>query len=103
MPLTKRERSIAAKFKRYEKLKEKASKLYDDADKLLNEIGKSMLRRSPTFIHTTKSGTESTRVAVRIGEDGLELHCIDHCAGDDVIVGWGHAAVRRYELKTVNP
>jgi hypothetical protein len=103
MPLTKRERSIASKFKRYERLKEKASKYYDQADTVLSEIARAMSRNRMSFKHETKSGTVSTRYSTRIGEDGLELHCIDNAAGYDVILGWGHAAVRRYELKTVNP
>lgn len=103
MPLTKRERSIAAKFKRYERLKDKASAFYNEADATLNQIARAMRRNHPSFTHISKSGVETSRVSVKIGEDGLELHCIDHAAGDDVILGWGHAAVRRYELKTVNP
>jgi hypothetical protein len=102
--LTKRERSIAANFKRYEKLKEKAGTLYDQADALLAKIAGLMRPRGAKLVEvTSKTGNVSHRLIARISEDGRELHCIDKTAGDAIILDWGHAAVRRYELKVVNP
>ena len=102
--LTKRERSIRAKYRRYVKLVEAAKSLYDRADTLLVEIARKMHPRGVKLVkHMTKQGTVTHRLIAKIAEDGQELHCIDHSAGDDTILGWGHGAVRRYELKTVGP
>jgi hypothetical protein len=85
--LTKRERSIAAKFRRYEKAKETAKKFYDRADALLLEIAKGI--KPKTF--------------VRIRDDGRQLHLREASADERGILGWGHGAVRQYDLKTVDP
>ena len=85
--LTKRERSIASKYRKYEKAKEQAKKFYDRGDRLLGEIAAAI--QPKTF--------------VRIREDGRELHLQDNGKGTDGILGWGHGAVRRYELKVVDP
>ena len=85
--LTKKERSIASKFKKREKAKEQAKKFYDRADALTLEIAKQI--QPKTF--------------VRIHEDGKQLHLLNNAAGEEMIVGWGHGAVRRYDLKVVNP
>ena len=85
--LTKKERSIASKFKKREKAKEQAKKFYDRADALTLEIAKAI--QPKTF--------------VRIHEDGKQLHLLNNAVGEEMIVGWGHGAVRRYDLKVVNP
>ena len=85
--LTKRERSIASKFRKREKAKEQAKKFYDRADALTLEIAKSI----------------QPKPFVRIREDGQQLHLQDNTKGEEMIVGWGHGAVRRYDLKVVNP
>ena len=85
--LTKKERSLASKFKKREKAKEQAKKFYDRADALTLEIAKAI--QPKTF--------------VRIHEDGKQLHLLNNAAGEEMIVGWGHGAVRRYDLKVVNP
>lgn len=41
-PLSKRERSIASKYRKYERSREQAKKFYDRADRLLLEIAKSI-------------------------------------------------------------
>lgn len=85
--LTKKERSIASKFKKREKAKEQAKKFYDRADALTLEIAKAI--QPKTF--------------VRIHEDGKQLHLLNNAAGEEMIVGWAHGALRRWELKVVNP
>jgi hypothetical protein len=102
--LTKRERKIAAKFRRYERVKEQAEKLYGRADAELDGIARLMHKRGAKLVPiANKSGTISHRLIARISEDGQELHCIDKTATDALIIDWGHAAVRRYELRVVNP
>ena len=85
--LTKKERSIASKFKKREKAKEQAKKFYDRADALTLAIAKAI--QPKTF--------------VRIHEDGKQLHLLNNAAGEEMIVGWAHGALRRWELKVVNP
>lgn len=85
--LTKRERSIASKYRKYEKAKEQAKKFYDRADRLLGEIAQTI--QPKTF--------------AKIREDGRELRLKDNGSGSDLILGWGHGAVRRYDLKVVDP
>ena len=85
--LTKKERSIASKFKKREKAKEQAKKFYDRADALTLEIAKAI--QPKTF--------------VRIHEDGKQLHLLETKPDERGIVGWGHGAVRRFDLKVVNP
>jgi hypothetical protein len=85
--LTKRERSIASKFRRYEKAKEQAKKFYDRADFLLVDIARQI--QPKTF--------------VRIKEDGQQLHLREAKADERGILGWGYGAVRQFELKVVNP
>ena len=87
--LTKRERSIASKFRKYEKAREEAKKFYDRADRLLLDIARKI----------------QPKTRCRIRDDGRELVVKDVLAeaGDSVIVGWGHGAVRRFELKVIDP
>jgi hypothetical protein len=100
--LSKRERSVAAKFKRYERAKERASKFYDQADEILSELAKLMQPRGAKLRTVeSKQGTVSHRWISRISDD-QELHLVDNTAGDGIILDWGHAAVRRYTPKVVN-
>lgn len=87
VPLSKKERSVAAKFRRYEKAKEQAKKFYDRADLILMEIAKQIQPKG----------------FVRIKEDGQQLHLREAKADERGILGWGHGAVRQYDLKVVNP
>ncbi len=102
--LTKRERSIASKFRRYEKAQAKAKTFYTRADTLLAQIALLMSanNRKPVAI-TSRTGVVSYHYVARIRESGQELHCTDRAAGDALVLGWGHGAVRRYELETLNP
>jgi hypothetical protein len=85
MPLTKRERSIASKFRRYEAAKEQAKKFYDRADQLLMELAPQVLLKP-----------------ARISEDGKKLQAHKAEPDEKGILGWGHAAVRQFSLKVVN-
>lgn len=87
-PLTKRERSIASKFRKYEKAREQAKKFYDRADRLLEEIARVIPAKA---------------MYVRILDNGRELHLKDNAANPGTILGWGHGAVRRWELKVIDP
>ena len=86
-PLTKRARSIASHFRRYEKSREQAKKFYDRADRLLVDIAKRI----------------QPKTSARVRDDGRELHLKDNSLGEEAILGWGHGAVRRYEVKVVDP
>ena len=100
--LSKRQRSIASKWKKYERAKERASQLYDQADKILLELAKLMRPRGAKLqTVTSKQGNTSHRWIARISDD-QELHLVDNTAGDNLILEWGHAAVRRYTPKVVN-
>jgi hypothetical protein len=87
--LTRKERSIAAKFERYERLRARGKRLYEAADSLTLEIARQV-KPDPL-------------ASVRIAEDGTLLEVKNNAAGDDITLGWGHSAVRRYELKVRQP
>jgi hypothetical protein len=88
--LTKRERSVASKYRKYEKAREEAKRFYDRADRLLVDIARLV----------------RPKMRCRISEDGKELVVTDLAAEaakaeDQAIIGWGHGAVRHYEVKAV--
>ena len=85
MSLTKRERSVAAKFRRYERARAQAKKFYDRADTILADLASQLKVKGKS----------------RLSDEGKTLVLHDLASGDSVIVGWGHGAVRRWELKVV--
>lgn len=84
--LTRREKLAASKFRKYEKAHDQAKQFYGRADALLLELAQ--------FV-----GKE----AIRIRADGRTLSVKDLADSDELILGWGHGAVRRYELKISLP
>jgi hypothetical protein len=100
--LTKRERSVAAKLKRYETIKNQAKGLYDKADVILGQLALLVEGAQITRARARLDELAKGHRTVRISEDGKILQLKDNTSGDESILGWGHAAVRRYELKTVN-
>jgi len=101
--LTKRERSIAAKFRRYEKTKEQAKTLYDRADGILTEIVRQL--EGPTLTRAREQLLEAARGkhTIRISDDGRQLHVREATPDEKSILGWGHGAVRQFDPKVVNP
>lgn len=101
--LSKRERSIAAKFKKYQALKEKAKECYDRADGVLTEIARQL--EGPKLIKMREQLTELTRAkhSIRIGENGQLLQLRESAADENGILGWGHGAVRQFDAKVINP
>ena len=101
--LTKRERSIAAKFRRYERTKEKAKTLYDRADGILTEIARQL--EGPTLTRAREQLLEAAQKKhmIRISDDGRQLHLREAGADEKGILGWGHGAVRQFDPKVVNP
>src|SRR5208337_353071 len=73
-PLTKRERSIAAKFRRFEATKEKAKSLYDRADGILTEIARSLEGPKLTKMREQLIEAAKSKHSVRISDDGKTLH-----------------------------
>lgn len=91
-PLTKRERSIASKYRRMVKAKEKASAQYELADRLAFEIAQ-----------------KSKGDIVRISE-GKGIQAVDQMQAailhpkrkpDQMPKGWCHAAFRQFEIEEV--
>ena len=101
-PLTKHERSIAAKFRRWEKTKEKAKALYERADGILADIARQVEGPKLTKMRAQLTEAAKTRHLVRISEDGKQLQLRESSADDKGILGWGHGAVRQFDLKVVN-
>jgi len=101
--LTKRERSIAAKFRRYERTKELAKALYDRADGILTEIAREL--EGPQLTKAREQLTEAAKAkhVIRIHEDGRQLHLREAGPDEKGILGWGHGAVRQFDPKVVNP
>ena len=84
MRRTSLERKVGLKFEEYRMLRDQAKELYSAADALLLEIGQLV---SPKPIAT-----------IMISPDEL-LEVTDLSKGKDINLGWGHASVKRYELK----
>lgn len=101
--LSKRERSIAAKLRRWEATKDKAKALYDKADGILTEIAQQM--EGPTLTRARAQLAEAAKAkhSIRISEDGKTLHLREASADEKGILGWGHGAVRQFDPKVVNP
>lgn len=94
-PLTKRERSIAAKYRRVLKAEEKAAAQYELADRLKLQIA-------------IKGGAGNT---VRISADGKGIEIVDNYQAaiahpkrkpDQMPKAWAHGSVRQFELKEVS-
>ena len=100
--LSKRERSIAAKFRRYEKLKEKAKRLYDQADGVLSEIARSMEGPQLTAMRAKIAEAAKSKHLIRISDNGSQLQLREASADEKGILGWGHGAVRQFDAKVVN-
>ncbi len=100
--LSKRERSIAAKFRRYEKLKERAKRLYEQADAVLTEIAQQMEGPVLTKARQQLADAAKAKHLVRIAEDGRQLQLRESSADEKGILGWGHGAVRQFDPKVVN-
>jgi hypothetical protein len=100
--LSKRERSIAAKFRRYEKLKERAKGLYDQADSLLTEIVRQLEGPKLTEMRQQIADAAKSKHLVRIDESGRHLQLREASPDEKGILGWGHGAVRHFDPKVVN-
>lgn len=88
--LTKRERSIAAKYRRIQRAEVRGSAVYSQADSLTLSLARLM-----------KPGQ-----AIRISAEGKGLVLIDQYAeasakSDEMPKVWAHAAARRWKLKEV--
>ena len=101
--LTKRERSIAAKFKRYAATKEQAKSLYDKADGILTEIARLVEGASITRMRGRLADLAKAHSTMRISEDGKLLQLREAAADEKGIMGWGHGAVRQFDPKILNP
>jgi hypothetical protein len=102
-PLTQRERTIAAKFRRFERTKEKAKELYDRADGILTEIVQSLEGPKLTKARADLFELAKSKHSIRISEDGKQLHLREAAPDEKGILGWGHGAVRQFDPKVVNP
>lgn len=101
-PLSKRERSLAAKFRRFEATKEKAKSLYDRADGILTEIARQLEGPKLTKMREQIAEAAKAKHTVRISEDGKTLYLREASADEKGILGWGHGAVRQFDPKVVN-
>jgi hypothetical protein len=94
--LTKRERSIAAKFRRLQKAQERASANYELADRLSFQIAQQAGGHGKT---------------VRISADGKGIEVVDNYQAaiahpkrgpEQMPKAWAHGSVRQFELKEVS-
>lgn len=100
--LNKRERSIAAKHRRYEKTLERAKALYDKADAILTDIARQIEGPKLTKAREDLAELAKSRHTVRIHEDGKLLTLREAAADERGILGWGHGAVRQFQPKVLN-
>jgi hypothetical protein len=101
--LSKRERSVASKLRRWEKAKEKAKTLYDKADGILTEIAQEMEGPKLTKMRQQIADLAKEKHFIRIDENGKQLQLREAAADEKGILGWGHGAVRQFDPKVVNP
>lgn len=101
--LSKRERSIAGKLRRWEKAKEKAKALYDKADGILTEIAQEMEGPKLTKMRQQVADLAKEKHFIRIDENGKQLQLREAAPDEKGILGWGHGAVRQFDPKVVNP
>lgn len=101
-PLSKRERSIAAKFRRYESTKYKAKALYDRADAILTGIAQQLEGPKLTKLRAQLADEARKRHLIRISDDGRQLQLRESGPDEKGILGWGHGAVRQFDPKVVN-
>ena len=102
-PLTKRERSIASKFRRFEATKEKAKTLYDRADHILTDIARSLEGPKLTAARAQIAELAKSKHSIRIADSGQQLILREASSDEKGILGWGHGAVRQFDPKVVNP
>jgi hypothetical protein len=101
--LSKRERSIAAKLRRYEKVKEKAKEQYDKADGILMKLVRELEGPKLTKMRSQIAELAKKKHLIRIDENGKQLQLREAAADEKGILGWGHGAVRQFDPKVVNP
>jgi hypothetical protein len=82
--LTRRQASIAAKVKRFQKTKARAKALYDRADRMLLDLSTKL-----------KPGVPSP-----INGAGKHVVLLDNFAGKEIV--WGHGGVRHWDLEIVD-
>lgn len=91
-PLTKRERSFAAKYRRMLKAQERAASLYEKADRLALEIA-------------TKSKLELVRISETLGIQAVDQvkAALNHPKRkpDQMPKIWAHAAARLFAIEEV--
>jgi len=101
--LSKRERSIAAKLRRWETTKEKAKALYDKADGILTQIARELEGPKLTKMREQLHEAAKSKHMIRIHENGQQLQLREAGPDEKGILGWGHGAVRQFDFKVVNP
>ncbi len=83
--LTRKQASIAAKVKRWQKTKARAKALYDRADRILSDLAKML----------------EVGVASPINPgNGKHVVLLDNFAGKEIV--WGHGGVRHWDLDIVD-
>lgn len=92
-PLTRRERSIAAKYKRFRSTQDRASALYAEADRIAFELAQKLGGHGKVM---------------RISEEGKALQVIDNYQAaiehpkrekGEMPKAWAHGSVRQFEFK----
>jgi len=95
-PLTRRERSIAAKYRKLQKAQERASAQYELADRL-------------SFAIAHQAGGNGK--VVRISSEGRAVQVIDNYQAaiahpkrdpEQMPKAWAHGSVRQFELKEIS-
>lgn len=102
-PLTKRERTLARAFTRYEALKEKAEAAYARADRAAAKLAQQIFKIKAARV------LSQFEKAVRISEEGKHLIATAQFleAQHDALKGgdgkiWAHGSVRPWKLSTKN-
>jgi hypothetical protein len=82
--LSRRQASVAAEFKRWQKTKARAKALYDRADRILSQMATVLEVGVPSPINTA----------------GKHVVLRDNFAGKEIV--WGHGGVRHWDLETID-
>lgn len=94
-PLTRRERSIAAKYRKFLKAQEKASLEYERADRLSYAIGIAVGHK-----HVIRISPEGKGVEVTDNYEAAKAHPKRDPA--QMPKAWAHGSVRQFELKEIS-
>lgn len=94
--LTKRERSVAAKYRRYRKVLERAQFFYELADRLAVAIADKLKKQHGTEVRISETGQ-----GIRLVDNYIAAQKHPKLMPGQMPKAWAHGSVRQFELEEV--